>query len=157
MTCEQIERMLYLPEELTTGEIEIKEAHLKNCPACREKVREMQNAQQMIRSAADAPVYPENAAALTGKVMSGIQFPSGNQGQVLPWLRWIRYGYAAGIAALLLFFLAEWSSYDFPPPVNTTSPAVKASLSSPGLKEIRKPEKDQGVSLYQLYKQNNSK
>lgn len=73
MSCQEIERNLYLYAELTETEKREVDNHLTTCSSCREVWAAIVDSQQKIKTVAFIRPEPENAARLTHKIMSGIQ------------------------------------------------------------------------------------
>jgi anti-sigma factor RsiW len=72
MKCQDLERMIYVYDELTAQEQHAVTMHTQGCPACRALLANVQHATALVQEIASAKPRPENYSKLTGTIMQAV-------------------------------------------------------------------------------------
>jgi hypothetical protein len=106
MNCKEIEKNIYLYDELTASEKTIVDEHTQQCAACKKLLEVVLLHQAAIHSLAHHKPQPENYSKLTSNIMQAV---SDRQKQSVFWINSLvfKYSMAAASFALIVAFGVE--------------------------------------------------
>jgi hypothetical protein len=108
MNCTEIEKDIYLYDELPTSERAIVDAHITQCDSCKELLAVLQIHQSVIQKVAQQKPQPENFSRLTSSIMRAIDEKETPRifSKLLDRI-FLRYAFAAVSLSLMVVFFAE--------------------------------------------------
>lgn len=116
MKCEEIEKRLFLYEELTDRERQETDRHLSQCSSCSAIMKQVNAMHRVIASQRDKIQPMNNEAQMTHRIMNAVE--KTQEKRVKVWeilnqrisLTPLRYGMTALSFFLLMFFLGEYAN-----------------------------------------------
>lgn len=120
MKCEDCQRLLLTEDLLEPHEREHMHKHLENCAGCSKFQAEARKFNDLVMLASSAVNQPENASALTDRIMTQVMRPAPQKISASPgWIfnPFTRYALSGASICLIVFFAIEWQS-----PANATLP-----------------------------------
>jgi hypothetical protein len=108
MNCKEIEKDIYLYDELTDTEKRSVDSHLQQCEACKKLFEIAQSHQAVIQKLSGYKPQPENYSKITSSIMQAIDVPL-NQNILTKFFEglFVRYTFLTASLVLIIFFLIE--------------------------------------------------
>jgi hypothetical protein len=133
MNCKEIEKGIYLYDELTESEKIIVAEHVQQCGACKKLFEAVQLHQSAIHSLARHKPQPENYSRLTSNIMQAIDVQA-SQNVFTEFFEglFVRYAFVAVSLALVLFFFVEQQVEIPPQQVARTDQSATVVLKTSG-------------------------
>lgn len=151
MKCQEIEQVIYFYAELSADEKSKVDYHISRCAACALLFNEWKHAEEWISRTKEIPLFPENAARLTHRVMNAIEPMPKATGLEFVWSgfssQWVRYSLAILSVISIVFFTAEQQRYQTKVWVNNTSDQMSVVLNSGSFIKARQRDRENQTNI----------
>jgi hypothetical protein len=110
MNCREIEKLIYLYNELSIPEREMVDNHVMQCKTCQVRLEEFKRQRVLVRDIAMFSQALKNPGKVTHSIMRAIQSETPSwDNRVVTWLDtlWVKRSLAAVSLALILLFIVE--------------------------------------------------
>lgn len=107
MTCKEFEKKIWLLDELSANEKFVVEAHIANCNLCKSIFENAQDLSRIADESKNRSPVPQNAAALTHRIMASIPEKRFRILEFGLYVDWWQYAIRIASISLICFFSFE--------------------------------------------------